>query len=108
MQRPDTSGKQYYCAKTYKTIEPPAFRFFSPLIATFLVYSQPFFTGTAKLYRALIRQKPRLCSLDFSIQTREIAPFWHEEVKLFFFWLVVNVHFRSDFIVPFRGTAVDG
>ena len=29
--------------------------------------------STAKLYRALIRQKPRLCSLDFSIQTREIA-----------------------------------
>lgn len=29
-------------------------------------------------------------------------------MKLFFFWLVVNVHFRSDFIVPFRGTAVDG
>ncbi|MDM3591473.1 hypothetical protein, partial [Proteus mirabilis] len=82
------------------------FAFFSPLIATFLVYSQPFFTGTAKLYRALIRQKPRLYSLDFSIQKREMAPFWHEAMKLFFFWLVVNVHFRSDFIVPFRGTAV--
>ena len=28
LQRPDASGKQCYCAKTYKTIEPPAFRLF--------------------------------------------------------------------------------
>ncbi len=54
--------------KTNKAIKPPAFRLFFTTHCTFLVYSQPFFTGTAKLYRAQYDKSPDFTAWTFQFK----------------------------------------
>ncbi len=65
---PRRQRKAVLLRQTYKTIEPPAFRLFFTTHCHILVYSQPFFTGTAKLYRALIHKSPDFAAWTFQFK----------------------------------------
>ncbi len=65
---PRRQRKAVLLRQNLKTIEPPAFRLFFTTHCHIPWYSQPFFTGTAKLYRALIRQSPDFAAWTFQFK----------------------------------------